>query len=231
MWRATQSRNDSLAYSVSADCSQPKCRRLSRYCVTDYKSRPLPPDALGTASPRWPRSAVRRGSQAQCPGSPRPAGQEEAKFQPPDRPGPDDRRLRDIRRPAGHRVECPGREPKAYGQEKSRIDPSYELSDDHHRAHGADAAGAQDEARAHDRIVHEVLKIRRLNRHRGIIGETNNQDEDHAGGEVAVSEQGRAYERLARGERVNDEQVKRRGSDDGFHNNLTRVEPVQLLPA
>src|SRR6202044_3577615 len=156
--------------------------------------------------------------------------EEEAKPNALDHPDLDDRRLRDIRCPAGHRVECPGSEPKACGQEKSRVDPSYELSDDHHRAHGADAARAQHKARAHDRIVHEILKIWRLKRQRGVIGETNNQDEDHAGGEVAVSEQGRAYERLAHGERVNDEQVKRRGSDNSFHNNLTRAEPIQLLP-
>ena len=45
-----------------------------------------------------------------------------------------------------------------------------------------DAARAHHKPGGHNRIVHEALKIRRLEGHRCVIGESHDADEDHPGG-------------------------------------------------
>ena len=86
--------------------------------------------------------------------------EEEAETDALDHPDDDDRRLRNVRRPAGHRIERPGREPEADAEKDARIDPPDQLSDDHHGAHRADAPRPQDEAGADDRVIHEILTDR-----------------------------------------------------------------------
>ena len=82
-----------------------------------------------------------------------------------------------------------------------------------------------------DRIVHELLQIRRLQRHRGVIGEADDGDEQHAGREIAVAEQRRPHERLFGREGVDQEQIERRGGDDRLDDDLAGTEPVLLLAA
>ena len=80
----------------------------------------------------------------------------------------------------------------------ARIDAAHQPADDQHGDHGADAARPHDDAGGDDRIVHELLQIGRLQRHRRVIGEADDDDEQHAGGEVAIAEQRRPHERLVR---------------------------------
>jgi hypothetical protein len=67
---------------------------------------------------------------------------------------------------------------------------------------------------ADDRVIHEILEKRRLQHQRSVVSEADDGDEERAGGKVAVAEQRRPHEGLARGEGIDEEQVKRRGADE-----------------
>jgi hypothetical protein len=114
---------------------------------------------------------------------------------------------------------------------EARIDPPDQLSDDHHGAHRANAPRPHHEARADDRVIHEILKIGGLQRQRGVIGEADDRDEENAGREVAIAEQRRPHEGLVRGEGMDEEQVECRGGDDGLDDDLAGAEPVELFAA
>ena len=68
-----------------------------------------------------------------------------------------------------------------------------------------------------------------MQRHRGIVGEPDDGDEQHAGGEVAVAKQRRPHERLLGGKGVDEEQIERCNGDDCFDDDLAGAEQVFLL--
>ena len=55
-----------------------------------------------------------------------------------------------------------------------------------------------------------------MQRQRGEIGDADDEDEEHAGGEVAVAEQRGLTKGSLRREGVDEEQVEGRGRDDGL---------------
>jgi hypothetical protein len=57
---------------------------------------------------------------------------------------------------------------------------------DHHGGERSGAARCHHEAGAHDRVVHEILEIRGLQRHRGVIGKPDDGDKERARREIAV---------------------------------------------
>ena len=148
-----------------------------------------------------------------------------------DQPVDDDRPLRHVRRPAGHLVHRPGREPQANGDKEARIDPAYQLSNDHHGRHRAYAPGPHDEPGSDDRVVHQSLEIGRQQRQRGEVADADNGDEKRSGHKIAVAEKRRPHKGLVRGEGVDEKQIECRGGDDGLDPNLAGTEPVKLLAA
>ena len=122
--------------------------------------------------------------------------------------------LRNIRRPAGHLVERPRRQPQPECEQSAGVDTADQAADDQHGRHRPHAARPHDKARGDDGIIHQLLQIRRLQRHRGVIGQADDDDEQHAGGEIAVAKHRRFDERVLRREDVRKEQIKCRGRDD-----------------
>ena len=143
----------------------------------------------------------------------------------------DDGRLRYVRRPSGHLIERPRGEGKTKGEQEAGVDATDQPADDQHGRHGANAARPHHQAGGDDRIVHELLQVRRLQRHRGVIGESDDGDEQHAGREIAVAKHRRPHKRIIRSKHVNEEQIQSRGGNDRFDDDLAGAEPVELLAA